>query len=244
MRRTALTLAGLLLIASAVAAALPSAPRYHFDDRVGLVSRDEAAALTRTLEAFEQRTGIQFMVTVQPELEGDLEDTVNRLYEAWGIGDKKSERGVLFAIYPTAKKTRIEVGYGLEGDLTDLECGRILREMQEMPSREAARHVALVMVRVAQEVAPDDPLAEGEFAGGRSYARSSSRRGFPLGNLIWLFIILSAAGGRAGRRRWLAPLIIGSMMGGGGGGRGGGGGFGGFSGGGGMSGGGGASGGW
>ncbi|HRX52697.1 MAG TPA: hypothetical protein P5571_15110, partial [Candidatus Krumholzibacteria bacterium] len=105
---------------------------------------------------------------------------------------------------------------------------------------------------IAQEIAPDDPLARGEWQGLQTRRAKRDGDGFDLGDLIWLIIIFALiGGGGAGRNRWLGPLIIasnlsggGSRRGGGGFGGGGGGGFGGFSGGGGLSGGGGASGGW
>ncbi|MBU1675845.1 TPM domain-containing protein, partial [bacterium] len=216
MSRTTLAICLLALTAAAAHAAPPPAPGHHFDDRVGLISRDEAAAFTRTLEAFEKRTGIQFVVTILPELEGDLEDTVNRIYESWRIGDRETERGVLLAVFPRDKRSRLEVGYGLEGELTDLKSGRILREMQELPADPAAQRFALVMIRVAEAVAPDDPLAAGEFAEGYTYSSRRGRtRGLP-GIIFWIILILALTGGRAGRNRWLGPLIIASSLSGGG----------------------------
>ncbi len=246
--------AGALLLLLAVgalpatAADLPAPPARHFDDRTGLVAGTDATRLADALAGFEQRTGIQFVVTVLPELEGDIETTVTRLYESWGIGRKGRDRGVLFAVFPREGQSRIEVGYGLEDSLPDVVASRILRRMMEMPRDPAAARFAFVIRQVAGAVAPGDPLARGatpnRAAGGK---RGRGYGVIPF--LLFFFILTRIARNRGGGG--LGPLIIASALldstrGGGGGGwsGGGGGGFGGFSGGGGMSGGGGASGGW
>jgi len=239
----------LLIIATAVTAAvaLPSAPRTHVLDQVGLMSAREQAVIAANLLAFEQRSGIQLLVAVLDELEGSVEGDAVAMYESWGIGAKGEDRGVLICLWPNDGHSRIEVGYGLEGDLTDLESGRFLQRMVEIPRNEPLQRVAFLIASVAAEVAPGDPLAEGRFTGVDLPSRSPNRaRGRGLGNIIWLLILISfIGGGRMGRNRWLGPLIIASALGGGRRGGGGGGfGGGGFSGGGGMSGGGGASGGW
>lgn len=235
---------GALLANVATAADLPAPPARHFDDRTGLVADTDAARLADALAGFEQRTGIQFVVTVLPELEGDLETTVTRLYEAWGIGRKGRDRGVLFAVFPREGQTRIEVGYGLEDSLPDVVASRILRRMLEMPREPAAARFAFVIRQVAGAVAPGDPLASG--ATPRRAAGSKRSRGFGVIPFLLFFFILTRIARNRGGGGGLGPLIIASALlnstrGGGGGGWGGGGGF---SGGGGMSGGGGASGGW
>ena len=240
---------GAMLAATATVAAaaeLPAPPARHFDDRTGLVADTDAARLADALAGFEQRTGIQFVVTVLPELEGDLETTVTRLYESWGIGRKGRDRGVLFAVFPREGQTRIEVGYGLEDSLPDVVASRILRRMLEMPREPAAARFAFVIRQVAGAVAPGDPLARG--ATPTRAAGNKRSRGFGVIPFLLFFFILTRIARNRGGGGGLGPLIIASALldstrGGGGGGWGGGGG-GGFSGGGGMSGGGGASGGW
>lgn len=229
--------------ATLAGAALPPAPSTFVLDQTGLIPDDAERVIAQNLALFEQRTGIQLLVAVLAEVESDVADDAVRIYEAWGIGKKGEDRGVLFCIWPRARQTRIEVGYGLEPNLTDLESGRLLRRMLELPRDDPAGRVAFVVTGIAKEVAPDDPLARGEWQGLQQRRAKRDRDGLDLGDLIWLIILFAMiGGGGAGRSRWLGPLIIASSLGGGG--RRGGGGFGGFSGGGGLSGGGGASGGW
>ncbi len=263
MTRSPLRAALVLVLAAGLAASaagparaadLPPAPRAHFDDRVGLVPRADAVRFAEALAGFEQRTGIQFVVTVLPALDGELSDTVNRLYESWGVGQRGSDRGVLFAVYPAEGLTRIEVGYGLEETLPDAVANRILDGMFALPRDPAAARFAYVVQEVARAVAPDDPLAQGRLPVTARSRRGNDGLPWPL---LVFFLILMLTGGRRARRSWLGPLIIASALndrrrggrddswgGWGGGFGGGGGGFGGFSGGGGLSGGGGASGRW
>lgn len=243
----------LLLTAwASLAGALPSAPPTFVLDQTGLLPDAEERVIAQNLALFEQRTSIQLLVAVLAEMESDAADDAVRIYEAWGIGKKGQDRGVLFCIWPRERQTRIEVGYGLEPDLTDLESGRLLRQMLELPRDDPAGRVAFVLTGIVHEVAPDDPLARGEWQGLQQRRAKRDGDGLDLADLIWLIIVFAMiGGGGAGRSRWLGPLIIASSLGGGGRRRGGGGfggfgggGGGGFSGGGGMSGGGGASGGW
>jgi uncharacterized protein len=91
----------LLLLVTAAAAELPPPPATYFSDGVGVVSRAEATALSQELEAFHQRTGIQFVIAVLPELDGEIADYVNRLFEHWKIGSRERLDGVLFAVTRT-----------------------------------------------------------------------------------------------------------------------------------------------
>ncbi len=228
---------------------LPAPPARHFVDEARLVSAPEADQLAEQLYAFEQRTGIQFVVAVLPEADAEISDYGNRLFAHWKIGDAKNKRGVLFLVLPNQRASRLEVAYGLEEALPDISAGRILREMKEIPRDPAAARLQFVMIRVAQAIAPNDPLAQGQMPAARPQ-RTRRPQGLGLLGLVGILALLGLLGG--GRRGGgMAPFIIGSILGsslrgGGGGFGGGGGGFGGggFSGGGDFSGGGGASGGW
>lgn len=92
------------------------------------------AQTARQLEAFladlDQTDGTQIVVLTIPSLEGDsLEDFSIRTAEAWGIGQKGTDNGAILLIAKNDRKIRIEVGYGLEGTLTDLTSGRIIRNV-------------------------------------------------------------------------------------------------------------------
>ena len=98
-------------------------------DNAHLLPADVAASLSKELEAHERRTGNQVAVLTLPSLEGEpLEEFSHRVATAWKLGRKGTDNGVLILVVPNDRKVRIEVGYGLEGALTDLKSSRIIRE--------------------------------------------------------------------------------------------------------------------
>jgi uncharacterized protein len=89
---------------------------------------DLAATLTRELQEHETKTGNQVAVLILPSLEGEpLEEFSHRVATTWRLGQKGTDNGVLLLIALRDRKVRIEVGYGLEGTLTDLRSGHIIR---------------------------------------------------------------------------------------------------------------------
>jgi uncharacterized protein len=88
----------------------------------------EADRLTEALRAHEERTGNQVAVLILPSLEGEsLEEYSHRVATTWKLGQKGVDNGVLLLIALKERKLRIEVGYGLEGTLTDLRSAHIIR---------------------------------------------------------------------------------------------------------------------
>ena len=99
-------------------------------DAAGLMTVEEKARVEQKLQALEAKTGAQVAVLTVPSLEGDpLEDFSMRVASTWKLGQKDKDNGALFLVARDDRKMRIEVGYGLEGELTDLRTGRILDEI-------------------------------------------------------------------------------------------------------------------
>ena len=255
-------LAALLLLAAAPASAaqssldagMPPFPALTGPvvDDAHLLPADVFQGLSQKLAAYSQQNGAQVVVVTLPTLNGYPIDYYGyQLGRHWGIGQRGKDNGVLLIVDVGEKQVRIEVGYGLEGTLTDAQSFLIIHNV----------------------IAPR--FRRGDYAGGitagtdailgvlgghlqavqQQQVRERGGTGF-LMLLIVFFVILPllrAMLGRGGPGRmgggWLGWLLLG-MLSGGGGGRGGGfggggfGGGGGFSGGGGSFGGGGASGGW
>jgi uncharacterized protein len=98
-------------------------------DAAHLLPADLAASLSAELAAHEARTGNQVAVLTLPSLEGEpLEEFSHRVATTWKLGQKGTDNGVLVLVVPGDRKVRIEVGYGLEGTLTDAKSSRIIRE--------------------------------------------------------------------------------------------------------------------
>jgi uncharacterized protein len=246
-----LVLGGAVALVAVPAFALDVPPLTgRINDRAGLLSPAVQQELESRLTAYESKTGHQIALLTIPSLEGDsIEDFSIRVVEAWKLGAKARDDGVLLLIAVQDRKMRIEVGYGLGGDLPDVLTGRIIREVMAPafrngdPAQGISRALGAIMAATGGE---GEPLAQPR--------RASRDRGggglvpYLLVALV-LFLFLGGGGGRRGRRFGGGPMIFGAGLGGGGfrgggfgGGRGGGGG--GFGGGGGGFGGGGASGSW
>lgn len=236
-------LLALLLAAAPAHGFTPPALTGRIVDAAGLLSPDEEARLTTELEALEAKSGDQVVVVTLPSLDGqDIASVGYLLGKTWRIGQKQVDNGALLIVAPNDRKVRIEVGRGLEGQLTDLISGFIIRESILPRFREG--DFAGGIERGVQDITSVllGDAAEWQKRAAKRPERSdgSNAAGTALFILfLILFFILRARSGRQG----LLPLIwtIGSS-GWSGGGRGGFGG--GFGGGGGRFGGGGASGGW
>ncbi len=248
-------LAPLLLLALVLAALPARAAELSFPalsgrvvDAADILPADRRSALEARLKAYEEKTSDQVVVATVPSLQGTtVEDFGNRLFRHWKLGQAKTNNGVLLLVAPTERKVRIEVGYGLEGALTD----------------------ALSRVIIASAITPR--FKEGDYAGGvaagvdgilsilskdaEEWQRKPQVRDDQVDPIqVILFIVLFLVilfvvwrTNRGGRRGGLVvlPGPVGGGWSGGTWGDGGSGGFGGgFSGGGGSSGGGGASGDW
>lgn len=268
IRRTTLPALAVLLAAMwALFTALPAAAEPTFpkltgrvSDAAGVLPADQAAALEAKLKALEDTTGTQLVVATVPDLQGyEIDEFGYQLGRAWGIGQKGTNNGAILLIAPAQRKLRIEVGYGLEGVLTDAVSSRIIRQTI-VPRLKAGDMAGGIAAGADQLIAllQLPPEEQAAFAAKAKAASADEGDSPGWGALVWLIIIIVwviIASRRGARGRSRGPVIVwgpgigGNWSGGGGGGGGGsgwggGGGFGGFSGGGGSFGGGGASGDW
>ncbi|HEV7339488.1 MAG TPA: YgcG family protein [Bosea sp. (in: a-proteobacteria)] len=135
----------ILFVPLLAAAAEPSYPALsgRIVDGAKLLDAEASARIAGKLKAHEDKTTDQVVVATVPSLQGlSIEDYANGLFRAWGLGDKAKNNGALLLVAPNERKVRIEVGYGLEGALTD----------------------ALSKVIITTAVAPK--FKNGDFAGG------------------------------------------------------------------------------
>jgi uncharacterized protein len=99
-------------------------------DETGTLSSDEIASLNQTLRNFEARKGSQVAVLIVPTIAPEsIEQYSLRVAETWKIGRKKIDDGALLVVAKDDRRLRIEVGYGLEGALTDVTSKRIIDEI-------------------------------------------------------------------------------------------------------------------
>jgi uncharacterized protein len=247
---TAGAVSGLTLTAHpAVALEIPPRPAGRVSDYADLLSGSAVARIERTIAEHEAESSDQIAVAIFRSLEGEsLEDFSIRLAEGWQIGSREHDNGVILLIFTEDRRTRLEVGYGLEGRLTDAMSGRILRRVMAPRFRNGDFDGG-----VEATVTAIIGVIQGEYTGTGKLPGERRGRSGPGLVFIIIFLLMMFMGGP----RFFWAFFLGSMMSGGSRGwksgrRGGFGGFGGggfgggggFSGGGGGFGGGGASGGW
>ena len=120
----------LLLVAGVVSVQATEVPYLggRVNDNAGLLTSETSAALEAMLKAHEDSTSNQVVVLTVNTLEGEeIEPFAIKVAETWKLGQKGKDNGVLLLVSKNERKVRIEVGRGLEGNLTDLTCGRIIR---------------------------------------------------------------------------------------------------------------------
>jgi uncharacterized protein len=128
MKRAIIQIVLLLGFITMPLAALDVPPlRGHVNDYANMLSPSTLHSLEYLLTEFEKNESTQIVILTIPSLQGAvLEEFSIKVAEKWKIGQKKLDNGVIFLVSKNDRKMRIEVGYGLEGKLTDLLAGRII----------------------------------------------------------------------------------------------------------------------
>lgn len=169
-----------LLVGALVASAQVAVPplRGHVTDLTGTLSAEQQAALEQTLSAFEARKGSQLAVLViastAPEA---IEPYALRVAEQWQLGRKKVDDGAILLVAKNDRTLRIEVGYGLEGALTDATSQRIISEIivprfrqQDFFGGISAGVGQMMRVIDGESLPPPQPKPADRLAGVQQYA--------------------------------------------------------------------------
>jgi len=110
----------------AIAQNIPK-PVGYINDFAQVLSSQTEETLTKKIQSYRDVTGIEVAVVTVPSLQGyEIEPFTLKLAQSWGVGNKEKDNGVVLLLAPNERGVRIEVGYGLEGDLTDGQSGYIL----------------------------------------------------------------------------------------------------------------------
>ena len=258
MNRKIIVLITIVLISSTTALTAMDVPdlKGYVNDYAGILSSSEEQQIAQILSSLEQSTTAQGALLVVSTLEGEsIESFSIRTAEAWKLGQTEKDNGLLIIMAVEEKKVRMEVGYGLEGLLTDAKSGYIIREIiiPEFKKGNFANGLYQGVAVASGVIGSTIDISEKETTSSSQSQRRSST-GIPINLLVFIIIFIVSGIARRGRRGSgiFQALFFGSMLSSRrgrhnsfGGGSGFGGGFGGgFSGGGGGFGGGGASGGW
>ena len=179
----------------------------HVNDTAHLLSPAAQQQLEQKLSDYEQKNGRQFALLTIDSLEGDaLESFSIRVVEAWKLGKKGKDDGLLLLVANKEHKLRIEVGYGLEGDITDAFSARVIRNVlvPAMRAGNAAGGFDQAFDALDAEGAGEDVAAPQGAADSR--AAPAQLEPVRLARAAVLhFADLDPVGARAHARRWRRP---------------------------------------
>lgn len=217
-------------------------PEGYVSDFAHVLDEGSRNRLEEYCARLEKLTGAQLALVTIPSLQGEpIEDVANALFRAWGIGSKRSNEGVLLLLAIGDRRSRLEVGYGLEPVIPDGSAGSILRAMR--PALREQRYGEALLV-AAGEIG--DRIAKAKGASLASPAPARRKPASPLPAFPWLVLALPIAFAAlagllgfasTGRRAYrvatgpgdvVSAVLLGSLLGRSIGYRSGGGGFGGF----------------
>ena len=213
MRHIILIIAAMGALLASPAFAQPEFPALtgRVVDNADIIPADVEAQLTAKLEALETQSQRQLVVTTVPDLQGyDIADYGYQLGREWGLGDAERNDGALLIVAPNDRKVRIEVGYGLEGYLTDALSSLIIQNEilprfrdGDMPGGIVAGTDAMI----AQLVLPPDEAARVAQQASETRQSRESDGGFPFGFLIWIafmffFFVLPIIRGARRKRKY------------------------------------------
>ena len=218
-------------------------------DLAKVLDQAEKDRITAELANFEKQKQLQLVVVTLPDLAGyTIEDWGLALGRSWGIGQKGKDNGVILLVAPKDHKLRIEVGYGLEGDLPDATANEIIQNaiIPHLRNGEMALGIEAGVQAIIKTLGGTVDAAVAVPAAQAGSSQEDDGLLFWVSLILFFGFVIFVNVGRRGRRRgfWGGYYVIGGGFGSGGSSGGGSSGGGGFSGGGGSFGGGGASGGW
>jgi uncharacterized protein len=189
-------------------------------DDAQLLTPEQEQALTGKLATLEQQTGDQLVVVTVPSLQDQpIEDYGYQLGRTWGIGQKENNGGALLIVAPNERKVRIEVGYGMEGVLTDAYSSLIIRN-DILPAFRQGDYAAGIIAgtdAVIAQLTADPAEAQARAVAAKSAASEREKPILPalIIFLIFLFLFISLIGAAAGGKRrrggkgdGLTPILI------------------------------------
>ena len=188
--------------ASLFALEIPKRPEGYVSDYAKLLPDSARSRLEHMLKDFEDKTGNQVLVATFPGLAGDsLESYSIRLAEAWKPGQKGKDNGVILLIFKEDRKVRIEVGYGLEGVLTDA-LGKLIIENEIVPRFRAGDYDGGIERGVTAILS----ATQGEYRAPRKVHRGADSRS--IGSLIKVLFGLIFMGLRSGASSVILLLLM------------------------------------
>lgn len=187
LQRTILLIALLLIPLQLMALDAPQLTG-RINDQAGMLSPEARQRLEQKLAAFERETSNQVAILTIPSLLGDDIDQFSiRVAEAWKLGQKGRDNGVLLILAQSERKVRIEVGMGLQGVLPDVTASRIIRENMR-PHLKSGNFDQGITIAVDSIIA----ATKGEFKGAGQPARTQTTKKTS-SSFVTLFLLVAVA---------------------------------------------------
>ncbi len=160
---------------------IPTKPQNFVSDYAQILKPEEKNALEQKISNFEKKTTAEIAVVIIPSLNGDvIENVAQNIFTKWGIGKKDKNNGVLVLVAFTERQMRIQTGYGVEGDLTDIQTKRIQDQIMR-PAFRAGNYSLGINGAV-------DKIIEALNGNEISFAEYPKKNNFKV-NLEFLFIV-------------------------------------------------------
>lgn len=212
MGRRLIALAITLLLFPAVVLAYksPGQPSGFVNDFAGVLSSEQKNALEAKLTSFEKTSGNQLSMAIINSLDGDtVENYAEKLFKEWGIGKAQRDNGVLILVAMQDREMKIEVGYGLEGALTDAQSFWIINNVMKPAFQQGDYYTGLdgsadkIISATKGEYIPENVSRQPD----------GSYDGFKLPWQLVIFIVIWLSSILARSKSWWAGGVVGGAVG-------------------------------
>jgi uncharacterized protein len=188
----------------------PGAPSGFVNDYTGTLSGEEKQTLESKLVAFEKETGNEIALAMIASLGDDtIENFAEALFREWGVGKEGKDNGILILIAKDDRQMRIEVGYGLEGALTDAQSFTIIEKVMKPAFRAGDYYggVSQAIEKIILALSGEEIGIEADSTGISSDLEINGLFSFFILGFMWLVSIL----GRS--KSWWFGGVIGALIG-------------------------------
>jgi uncharacterized protein len=189
-------------------------PEGFVSDFAHVIDPQSKAALEQYCTAVQTATGAQIALVTLPSLENEpVEDVANTIFHAWGVGSKGKNEGIMLLLSVGDRRSRLEVGYGLEPIVPDGLAGSVLDEMRPaLRQQQYGQAMMAAAQTIGSIIAKSKGVTINATLPRRIYRSPGNSIPWPLliGGLVIVFWLIRGGGGGGG---FLPGLILGNMMG-------------------------------
>lgn len=195
--------------------ASPGSPTGFVNDFANILKPETAASIESDLKAFEASSKSEIAVVTVATIGTDenIETYATKLFEEWKIGKKGADNGLLLLVSRDDKQVRIEVGYGLEPSVTDIESGRIISEIiiPAFKSGDYDRGITQAVDRLKKDITNGAPIETSINTAQNGYSELKDNLSSLFYPLLFLFAFLARILGLT--KSWWLGGVLGAVVG-------------------------------